>query len=180
MPDNAVFCTNCGARFQNTQPAAKPKSKTPLFIGIGAAAVVFLAVLIFLLTKVFGGGTNSSAEGVVKTFFKAVSTQDVKLLQKTLYFEDEDDREAFEDDDEIEDAEESLDYANEMFEEELGKNWVDELEIEEGKTKKIDGNTVVIVEVTVEVDDDEETLEINVIKEDGKYYVDPISLASMF
>ncbi|WP_163193175.1 zinc-ribbon domain-containing protein [Clostridium thermarum] len=154
-----------------------PKSKTSLFIAMGAAGVVGLVIIIFIFSRLLGG-VNSSPEKVVRNFFKAVSTQDGKLMLKTIYFEDEEERQEFQDD--IEDTEEELENLDEMFKDELGKNWINKLDIEAGKTKNVNGQTVVTVEVTANVDDEDETLSIKVIKENGKYYIDPVSLNMLY
>jgi uncharacterized membrane protein YvbJ len=215
MPDNASFCTNCGAKAQNSQPVvnqnvnaanidqnnmnqpysnqpyqnqpyqnqpytgqpygngpamgmARPKSKAPLFVGIGAAAIVVLLVLVFLLKSVFGGGTNSSPENVVKAFFKAVSSQDVDLLKKTIYMEEEEDLlsgfDAF--------SVGMLKMIDASLDDELGNDWHKKIKVKEVETSKEDGETTVDVDITMGEEEDS----IKVIKKGSKYYVSPDEL----
>lgn len=56
LPDNAQFCTNCGAKTGNTMPvettaSSPPKRNTPIIIGTASILVLVVAVGVFLITK---------------------------------------------------------------------------------------------------------------------------------
>lgn len=209
MPDNASFCTNCGAKKQTEQPVdatinqnnidqplanhenynqpyqnqpfvgqpytnnpmmgmAKPKSKAPLFVGIGAAAVVALLILVFLLKSVLGVGINSSPEKVVKSFFKAVSSQDIDLLKKTIYTED--DKELLSEFDVY--SVSMLKMIDASLDAQLGDDWHNKIKVKEGERFTEDGKTIVNVLLTIGNEDES----IKVIKKGSKYYVSPDEL----
>lgn len=90
--DSSVFCANCGARLQESPapvapeapyaapaaPAPKKRSKAGLFIGLGAAAVATLAIVLVALfcfrspkatvNKFFKSWDNCNAEALMKLF----------------------------------------------------------------------------------------------------------------
>jgi hypothetical protein len=150
------------------------KNKTPLFIAFGAAGVVGLVLLIFIIKAIFGGG---GAEGYVRNVFKAINNQDAELLMKLApedELEDFNDLDKDEREDALEEAEDYLDSINDQFEERYGKSWYKNIEISESDTDKEKGKTLITFDVEIKgVDDyDDFEEEITVIKEDGKYYIE--------
>lgn len=146
----------------------RPKSKTPLFVGIGAAGVVALIIFIFILKAIFGGGTNSSPENVVKAFFKAVSTQDVELLKKTVYTEGNNPL------DQIDLLSAGmLKLLDSTLDDQFGNDWHKKIKVKELDSEKVDGKTIIEVQVKMGAEE-EETIEV--IKDGSKYYVSPDDL----
>ncbi len=136
---------------------------------------LFLVVLM-ALTMVSCGGDSGSSSGsgskgspkdVVNTFFDSIDKQDAKKFLGC--FEKDVQKEILEytDEDEIEDQLKDLD---EMLEDEFGKSWRKKIKVT-GSEKVDTDDDITYYEVTVEFDEDEETMTVLKIK--NKYYIDP-------
>lgn len=195
LPADAKFCGKCGLKFAGEVITPKPapsRSKKPLFIAI--ALIALAAVIGLTLFLIFRGNSPEEiAELVIKASYGDVDADDVLgllhedvlelIIEKGDMDEDElkenledrleEQRETFEDQDiEVIDIEirsvkdmkrKEIKALNKIYEKTL------DLTVTEGKTVK--------VKITYEEDGDEnsDTLEIPVVKIDGKYYLDLLS-----
>lgn len=198
--DSAVFCAECGNRFQAAAPVAPADPAAPAAATgskpgfkldnrmIGIIAVVGVAVLALIITCffIFGG---RSYKAVVKDTFKAIETADAKLMMELL--PDEMIKSIMKDEDMTkkemtEQLQDMLDY---MFRgadkikityeitdtEEVDKDDLKDLK-EEYKDEydiKVKDAMIVEVEVTVKVDGEKTTedMDLYLIKVGGSWYL---------
>lgn len=137
--------------------------------------VLMIAVMVLALTGCGEGASESSGSGssksspkdVVNALFDSVDKHDAK---KFLGCFEKDFQEEILEYTDKEEIEEQLTDLDAMLEEEYGKNWRKQLKVTSSeKIGTEDGITY--YEVTVETEDDEQTL--TVIKVKNKYYIDP-------
>ncbi len=194
-PDNAPFCTGCGAKLNEAPvaPASAPeftpeptrKSRKGLFIGIGAAVVAIAVALILIFTLGGGKGGAKTAEDVVEEYIKAAEEVDGEAIMDLIHenilekeFSDEDEREEA-----IEEFEKGLGEIMEMCEiqfeigdsESLDGDDLEDLqeEYEEDYDLEVEDAEYIEVIMTIEVYGYEQTQtnELLVIKVDGKWYL---------
>lgn len=150
----------------NTIGMPRRKSNTGLVVGVAAAGVLALLLLVFVGVKVLSGGTNSSPENVVKTFFKAISKEDVTMLKSTfnptnsellsqmsMFLNNE-----------------TLGTLNDELAKQFGNNWYNKLSVKQKDKTTKSGKTYITVEVMIDNNrDNAETM--TVVKEGSKYYI---------
>lgn len=197
---NEKFCPRCGAPVTSTpQPgmqgagrsagAAAAKKKPP-YLAIGLIAVVAIVVIVAVKLLFF----SNNYEKPVKNLMKSIEKQDTKLLISTIPDDVFDvlEEELGMDKDEIVDQLDGMisDIADEYdgkikveYEiedvhklkkseiKEIEDGLFDSVEIKEGKRLEI--STVFYVDGEIE---EEEDMELNVIKVGGKWYIDPSSM----
>ncbi len=67
-------------------PAPKnKKSKTPLFIGIGVAALIAVIILVVVLVSACSGGGASTPEDAVNAYFEALNNKDFGDFEDIMY-----------------------------------------------------------------------------------------------
>ena len=217
IPDGVGFCPNCGnatgaqeaAPVTTEAPVAK-KSKKNMIIGIAAVAIV-VALAIILICVIAGGGKANDPEGVVLGYMEATMDGDIDEMLSYLHDDVVDaivekqydgDKDAF-----IEEGEEAMEGALEMFEE-MGLEYsfevvsVDEPDEDELKDYieymdemlkeefdiELDIKDAAIVEVEITMSgefmgeemNETETEEFEVIKIGKKWYLSPESFDTMF
>lgn len=142
------------------------KSNTGLVVGVAVAGVLALLLLVFLGVKVLSGGTNSSPENVVKTFFKAISKEDVTMLKSTFSPKNSElisQMSMFLNN-------ETLGTLNDELVKEFGNNWYNKLSVKQKDKTTKSGKTYISVEVMIDNNkDNSETM--TVVKEGSKYYL---------
>lgn len=132
------------------------------------AAISLMMVLVMALTLTGCGGGGASS--VVNTFFDSIDKQDVDKFLSCFEEDFADEIREYADDDTIKDELETLD---EMLADEFGKNWRKELKV--GKAEQVDkDDDVAYYEVEVTMDDEDTTFDV--IKVNGKYYLDDSAL----
>lgn len=198
--DSAVFCAECGNRFQAAAPVAPADPAAPAAATgskpgfkldnrmIGIIAVVGVAVLALIITCffIFGG---RSYKDVVKDYFKAIEKADAKLMiellpddliKSIMKEEDMTKKEMTEDlQDELDDIHEYYDKVKISYEitdtEEFDKDDLKDLKKEYKEYDvKVKDAMFVEVEVTLEFDgrDITNTMELTLIKVGGSWYLD--------
>ena len=202
--DSAVFCAECGARFENAQPATPevPSSTKPGFTlnnrNIGIIAVAAVAVIALIISCFFIFGGKSGPEGVIDTMITAINKCSAKQMLKILPKEI---TEAISGSatDYTEMLQETLDEMKEELDDEFGKGWKashkvlskekldkDKLETLNNRYSMLDIKVkeayVMEVELTMKGKNDKEvdTSKLTVIKIGNKWYIDIMSMGSLF
>lgn len=206
-PDNVRFCKECGEVMNPHVPAIGQTggshsrlsfSKKYVVAAVAAVVIVVLAIVLF------GSGKqgNASYKAVVNQFFKSVyKTADAEaffdLIPDEVINYTIEDEDYYDLDEMVDDFQYELDDLHDDFYETLGRGWsvsskiVDAQDFTDRELRELNRDyrdkletdvnisaaKVVEVELTVKVDDYEESddIEINVIKIDGKWYLDFMS-----
>lgn len=148
------------------QFAETPKKKKPL-IPVLIALVVVIALVVGGMFILGGGYSQKTPEKAIMSFFKCIEKGDVDAFLDMIPGDEMKDlKEYMEEYDEDLDEylEQNLEDLNDMFEDEVGKNWIDKIEITD---VDIDDD---YASVEVELDGEAEYLDLEKI--DGKWYID--------
>ncbi|CAM4492101.1 NTF2-like N-terminal transpeptidase domain-containing protein [Paenibacillus tarimensis] len=161
LEENAQHCSSCGAVVTPSAPvppshpqAATPIYKKPAFM---AAAVLILIVGFLLLRE--SSGSMSSPEATVEAFVHAVDNKDIKTLASLYSPENQPDT------DELEEAEE-------FFLGMLGNIKVNDFEILDVTVDEDTAHVEYRVEVSLDGETNTDTDDFDLIKIDGKWYID--------
>ena len=199
LEEGTLFCTSCGAKVGEAAPAAAPEAPAKKkglkpnnkLIGLIAGGVAALAVIILLVSLIFGRSAKATAKQAVKATLKGDGKAIVNLLHKEMLeaYEDQLDMDK---DDLIDQANDALEEELEELDDEIDDKWkvtykvtkVKELSKKEVKelNESLEDNDIdlevskaaeVRLELTLKVDGEKEKdkIDISVIKVGGKWYL---------
>lgn len=205
--DNVEFCTNCGARLSKAAskraPTVSAASQNDKNRKVGMIAVAVVAVLVvFLGVFLFGGRSyKATIEKFVDAQFDADAEAIFDLLPENMinYMLEEDGYDSNDLDDLIDEANDDLQDQLDSLDRYLGEGWkvtyeiVDEEDVKgddlddikdayEDADVKVSAAKNVEIELTVKADETESSnsLDVSVIKVGRSWYLDVMSMGSLF
>lgn len=200
-PDNATFCSGCGAKLTPVSPTPRGRSKRKnknAMVGMIAVAVVAVAVIVLLVVLFSGRSAKSTGEKFIKAAFNGDGDEIVDLMPDSLFkgYAEEMNTKVGKIKDQYEESfEDQFDSLSEMLDDlkftvkATGTDDYSERETEriidyykEFDVKVKDAKTV-DVKVTIKSHGDKlelnSPLEVPVIKVGGSWYIDYYNLGNM-
>ena len=170
--DTSKFCPKCGQpTSNNVDPTSKNLHSTNTYKKVGAITLVAIIAIIGIIFFSFRSTTNSSSQSVAKAFFKSISTEDSALFKKCLLPSDLDKSKK-----EAKNEKQTFDVLvktalstfNETFKSELGKDWLDKIELSVTENPK-DKDKFIVTFSIKGLPNSKSSLDV--VKKNGNYYI---------